>query len=670
MMKAIFRNKLALVLLGAALACLAGFVLLSDGNVARAATAEPNVIFKTVTWPNMDESGGIYGGTDTKGMLLTFDKNLSNDTAIAGGSKQKVNLAEQIGGNFLLNSIPMNTIEGAQICYFSGTHLWISAPGIENKTFLEIREGTQIFDAVLPEVRLCNHSQMFRGWHQEKDFVDVTYTEEKWWKSNYGEPGIAGGAKGVLLGFSENLSEASNGMKEYNFAKESVGDRVKLGGIPISEIEGAYLIYHSGVNLFVYAPNMFAYRTITIEEGTEFLGARFASGMKLYLDPTTYKWEEGEQSAEKVNFSAISWNSQDSSGDDSCGGGKGVLLTFDKNLSRSDKEDGTKGFIKSINLAFLPAAETITFNGKPLSQIEGANIRYFNGPHLWIQIPEGEKGTDDLAEGCAYNGVLSIEADTRFLDVSLPALTIYREGDTWGTEQNVYVNYLNEDGTAYGDRQKVKVGTSLQEPVPPTKPQTASQTFPFDGWYHEGVKWNFADPVTQPITLKAVFKEEVRKYTVTFDGKDGKQIEYETKVPKPADPVKDNTAEFTYEFLGWYDGNDEWDFENDVVTSDLNLVAKFNETKNSYKVTISFEGIDGKQPVELTQEYGTKVDFSKYDIEHYSFEIFNDSQKISEFTVEGEANLKIVYAIDKFTVTFDGKDGKQIGYGAKSPPIP
>ena len=671
-MKEFFKSRITFVLLFAAAVCFAFGFLFIGGQKTSAAAVTPNVAFKTVTWPNMDESGGVYGGTSVKGMLLTFDKNLSNDAGIAGGSKQKENLAEQIGNNFLLNSIPMNEIEGAQICYFNSTHLWISAPGIETKTFLEIREGTQVFDAVLPEIHLCNHVQMFRGWHQEQAVADVTYADELWWKSNYGEPSVAGGAKGALLAFSGNLSSASNGMKEYNFAKESIGNHVKLGGVPISQIEGAYVIYHSGANLFVYAPNMFAYRTLTIDAGTVFLGARFAEGMNLYLSPEAYQWVQGTPSAsERVDFSAISWNSVDSSGDDSCGGGKGVLLTFSKNLSVYGKENGTVGFIKSINLAGLPIADGITFNGKPLSQIAGANIRYFNGPHLWIQIPEGEKGVDDL-NGCAYNGVLSVKADTPFLDVLLPSLTIYREGDVWGTEQNVLVQYQNEDGSAYGDPQKIKVGTVLQEPAAPTKTATNTQTFKFDGWYNGDVKWDFNTKVASPLVLKAKFTAEERKYTVTFQNEDGspfgteQKVSYEGAITAPeSDPTKDATAEFTYKFDGWYNGETKWDFAANKVTQDLVLKAKFSATKNSYKVTIAFEGIEGKQPVELTLEYGAKVDFSKYAEEHHSFEIFNGKEKITEFTVMGNADLKIVYGVEKFTVTFDGKDSIEAEYGSK-----
>ena len=68
--------------------------------------------------------------------------------------------------------------------------------------------------------------------------------------------------------------------------------------------------------------------------------------------------------------------------------------------------------------------------------------------------------------------------------------------------------------------------------------------------------------------------EAIKEYTVKFvvDGKatDVKVAEGE-KASKPQDPTKEG-----YKFLGWYVGEDEYDFE-DAVNGDLELTAKFEE---------------------------------------------------------------------------------------------
>lgn len=71
---------------------------------------------------------------------------------------------------------------------------------------------------------------------------------------------------------------------------------------------------------------------------------------------------------------------------------------------------------------------------------------------------------------------------------------------------------------------------------------------------------------------------------------------------KPTDPTKAATAEFTYTFAGWYNGETEFDFTT-PITADISLTAKFTETKNKYDVT--FGGIKGIQKQNL--EYGAKV---------------------------------------------------------------
>lgn len=52
------------------------------------------------------------------------------------------------------------------------------------------------------------------------------------------------------------------------------------------------------------------------------------------------------------------------------------------------------------------------------------------------------------------------------------------------------------------------------------------------------------------------------------------------KVTKPSNPTKVSSTE-DYKFEGWYNGEDVWDFENDVVTGDITLVACWS-VENSY----------------------------------------------------------------------------------------
>ena len=70
-------------------------------------------------------------------------------------------------------------------------------------------------------------------------------------------------------------------------------------------------------------------------------------------------------------------------------------------------------------------------------------------------------------------------------------------------------------------------------------------------------------------------------YTVNFDT-DGAgdispvQVLAGELVSEPTSPNKTNT-ECDYTFLGWYYGEEQWDFANDVVTGDITLVAHWKE---------------------------------------------------------------------------------------------
>ena len=75
-------------------------------------------------------------------------------------------------------------------------------------------------------------------------------------------------------------------------------------------------------------------------------------------------------------------------------------------------------------------------------------------------------------------------------------------------------------------------------------------------------------------------KEEIY-YTVTFDSDGGSEVASITilageKVSKPTNPQKSSSSS-EYEFLYWEYNGEEWDFEKNVVTSNITLVAKWKK---------------------------------------------------------------------------------------------
>ena len=124
---------------------------------------------------------------------------------------------------------------------------------------------------------------------------------------------------------------------------------------------------------------------------------------------------------------------------------------------------------------------------------------------------------------------------------------------------------------------------------------------------------------------------------------DAVKVAYGDKVTKPAeDPTKDMTVSTVYTFDGWYNGEAKWDFDNDVVTGNLTLTAKFTETARKYTVTITFTGLE-KEAVTLQVEYNGSVNFNAYKEDGYDMVIRNGETEITELTVTGDVNITVEY---------------------------
>ena len=89
--------------------------------------------------------------------------------------------------------------------------------------------------------------------------------------------------------------------------------------------------------------------------------------------------------------------------------------------------------------------------------------------------------------------------------------------------------------------------------------------------------------------------------TVTFQSEGGSEVASQIRANTPADRPADPTKE-GYTFIGWYNGESEWNFET-PVTADLTLTAKWQV--NQY--TITFKPENGGQDIVIKQDYGTAI---------------------------------------------------------------
>ncbi|MCQ2556306.1 MAG: InlB B-repeat-containing protein, partial [Clostridia bacterium] len=138
-----------------------------------------------------------------------------------------------------------------------------------------------------------------------------------------------------------------------------------------------------------------------------------------------------------------------------------------------------------------------------------------------------------------------------------------------------------------------------------TKPIDPSKTgYNFAGWYVDDEKWSFAlIPVTQDIELTA--KWNIKTFTVTFKYDNGLEdretiCNYGDKVKEPQQPQKN-----THVFLGWFNGETKWDFEEDTISDNLELVAHWQISK----LAVTFDPDNGEQKMVTYLPYGSKIGY-------------------------------------------------------------
>ena len=158
--------------------------------------------------------------------------------------------------------------------------------------------------------------------------------------------------------------------------------------------------------------------------------------------------------------------------------------------------------------------------------------------------------------------------------------------------------------------------------IKPANPEKDGYTF--EGWYYDGVRFDFATPITSNITLTAIWSEngstvlpeptpgpavepEIVTYSVKFDSNGGNSVATQTieENKLAEEPTKPTRSGYT--FNGWYVGDAKYDFST-PVTANLTLTAKWTKTetktedkKDENKQTVT------KYTVKFNYGYSNKV---------------------------------------------------------------
>ena len=272
-----------------------------------------------------------------------------------------------------------------------------------------------------------------------------------------------------------------------------------------------------------------------------------------------------------------------------------------------------------------------------------------DGEKSEVKVKEGEKASkpaDPEKEGYTFLGWYVGEEAYDFGSVTAD-VTVTAKFEEKAPEVKEFTVKFVADGEV--TETKVKEGEKAVKPIDPVK-----EGYVFLGWYVGEEAYDFENAVTADVELVAKFEEAIVEYTVKFvvDGEASEvKVAEGEKAVKPADPVKEG-----FVFLGWYVGEEAYDFEN-AVTSDLEVVAKFEEEVAKVNINYTLMGGSFGEDVEpVTEvEVGTTVYLVNPTRRGYIFQGWSLERNGTEFIdkIENISEDVKVYAVWKFKTTVD-----------------
>ena len=233
-------------------------------------------------------------------------------------------------------------------------------------------------------------------------------------------------------------------------------------------------------------------------------------------------------------------------------------------------------------------------------------------------------------EGKTANGVF-IAAGGRFTQSPGAQIT----GEVIGA----YTVTFLSDGENVAPSQ-IRANAPAARPADPTK-----EGYTFTGWYKGEEKWNFADAVTEALTLTA--KWTANRYTITFDAAGGSEIapitqDYGTAVTAPENPTKTG-----YTFAGW-----DREIPSAMPAGDMTITARW--TVNQY--TITFKPENGGEDIIITQDYGTAITAPANPTKTgYTFAGWD--REIPTTMPAGDMTITARWTVNRYTITFKPENG-------------
>ncbi len=233
------------------------------------------------------------------------------------------------------------------------------------------------------------------------------------------------------------------------------------------------------------------------------------------------------------------------------------------------------------------------------------------------------------------------------------------------TVHSVKATYKNAAGADVAETKYYLDGEQLVLPEFETAYVDNYGTHTFTGWFVGETQHVAGESVTGNLELVAVYQineGDWREYNVKYivDDEsygDAQSYHYTDKLVLPTAPTKAEDDHYSYEFVGWFDDADKQWNDGDQVTSNLELVAKFNsvdKTRTKYIVTLT--NLEGdNQTVEVYENDAATL--PKVAREGFTFDCWqlNGAKYDENALVKGQITL-----VAKWLVKASGEKGTVI----------
>lgn len=201
----------------------------------------------------------------------------------------------------------------------------------------------------------------------------------------------------------------------------------------------------------------------------------------------------------------------------------------------------------------------------------------------------------------------------------------------------------------------LKEGENIKDIDTPTK-----EGYLFVNWLKDGLEFDSDTPITEDTNLTASWikaPDLINDYTITFVTEEYVEkimVEENDIIEEPEAPEKEN-----YIFIGWYVGDELYDFTN-KVTKDIVLTAKYKKEE----VTITFDIYDGIVVSTKSIPKGSTLEIPETPKKNgYRFLkwTINDQEFSFDTEITEDITLKAVWEkIEYVTITFDTDGGNII----------